>query len=459
MTIRKKWILTLGLIAVISILVNTFVLSILTSRYFTDYLDKKYDQTCTELVKYLSKTMSSSGDLSNKISVELDAYLGDSITQIKVYDNSGSLVAEATDTTQAGNRHNMGMMHGMMGGMNQRYDIVDDFHITGYNGTLGEVHITRYTTSENTYAAIMFHDSLLRNSLISVGIVLILVFLLGLIMSRKVSRDLVQTAEMAQNIEAGKENRLHFSKTKEIRMIQQSLKSLESRLKLKQKARKTLVDEMVHQTRTPLTILKMHLEGMEDGVIPMQSEEFQVCENQIDNLSDIILNISGLIDAGTDETKVVLEEVDLQQFVKQILNGLRAQFQKKNIDLHLLTSEKLLVTTDRYKLGQSIYNLLTNAYKFTSSGGTVTVNYEMDNNKIMIEITDNGAGIKEEEQDKIFEAYYKSSTETGEAGDGIGLFVARENIESLHGKIEVKSKEGQGSKFTLVLPSDLNDLE
>jgi signal transduction histidine kinase len=456
MTIRKKWILTLGLIAVISILVNTLVLSILTSRYFMGYLDRKYDQTCTELVKYLSKTMSAGGDLSSKISVELDAYLGDSITQIKVYDDSGSLVAEAKDTTQAGNRHNMGMMHGMMGGMNQRYDIVDDFHITGDSGTLGEVHITRYTTSENTYAAIMFHDSLLRNSLVSVGIVLILVFLLGLIMSRKVSRDLIQTAEMAQNIEEGKENRLHFSKTKEIRMIQQSLKSLESRLKLKQKARKTLVDEMVHQTRTPLTILKMHLEGMEDGVIPMQAEEFQVCENQIDNLSDIILNISSLIDAGTDETAVVLEEFELHQFMRQIMNGMRAQFQKKNIDFRILTSEKIQVRTDKYRLGQSIYNILTNAYKFTPSGGNVSINYYKDGEMIKMEITDTGCGIPEEEQERIFDAYYKNSKDTGEAGDGIGLYVAKENIGNVHGKIEVQSIMGQGSKFTVIILSDMD---
>jgi signal transduction histidine kinase len=329
---------------------------------------------------------------------------------------------------------------------------VDDFHITGDTGELGEVHITRYTTSENTYAAIMFHDSLLKNSLISVGIVLILVFLLGLFMSRKVSRELIQTADMAQNIEEGKENQLRFSKTKEIRIIQQSLRSLESRLKLKQKARKTLVDEMVHQTRTPLTILKMHLEGIEDGVIPMETEEFKVCENQIDNLSDIILNMSSLIDAGTNETKIEPEEFELHQFMKQITNGMRAQFQKKDIEFKLLTSEKIQVKTDKYRLGQSIYNILTNAYKFTTSGGRVTVNYLLEHDHIRIEIADTGCGIREDDLPRIFDAYYKNSTDTGEAGDGIGLYVAKGNIESLHGSIEVESKEGKGSRFTLLFP-------
>lgn len=452
MTIRKKWILTLGLIAVISIVVNSLVLSILTSRYFNSYLDENYEQTCKEIVKYLSKELSTGNYSESQISVELEAYLGDSITQIKVYDNSGSLITEATDDTQSSSGHGTGMMHGMMNGMSSRYDVVDALHIIGDNENLGEVYITRYSTSGNSYAATMFQNSLFRNSLISVGIVMILVFILGLFMSKKVSRDLVQTADMAQNIEVGEENQIRYSRTKEIRIIQQSLESLESRLKLKQKARKTLVDEMVHQTRTPLTILKMHLEGIEDGVINMKSEEFKVCENQIDNLSDIITNISSLIDAGTNENMVVLEEIELYQFMNQIVNGMKAQFQKKDIDFRLLATEKIQVKTDKYRLGQSIYNILTNAYKFTPSGGTVSLNYYREIDTIKIEIADSGCGIKEEDQLKIFDAYYKKSKDTGDAGDGIGLYVAKENMESLSGRIEVQSKEGKGSKFVLMFP-------
>jgi signal transduction histidine kinase len=136
------------------------------------------------------------------------------------------------------------------------------------------------------------------------------------------------------------------------------------------------------------------------------------------------------------------------------MNGMKAQFQKKNIDFRMLTSEKIQVKTDRYRFGQSIYNILINAYKFTPSEGTVTLNYYLENDNIKIEITDTGCGIREEEQERIFDAYYKNSTDTGEAGDGIGLYVAKENMESLHGHIEVQSKEGKGSKFILRFPAE-----
>ena len=235
-------------------------------------------------------------------------------------------------------------------------------------------------------------------------------------------------------------------------MIQKSLESLETRLKLKNKARKTLVDEMVHQTRTPLTILKIHLEGMEDGIIQMEPEEIKICEDQIDHLSMIITNMSELIDAGTNERKIVLEEFDLVLFMKQILNGMKSQFQNKNINLELLSIEKMVVQTDKYRLGQTVYNVLTNAYKFTQSGGKVSLQYYREGDNLHIEIADTGVGISEEKQLKIFDAYYKGDAESGGMGDGLGLFIAKENIESMGGRIKVISREGKGSRFILIIP-------
>lgn len=454
MTIRKKWILTLGFVAIISIIVNSLVLSALSSNYFNSYLEESYNQACDQIIDYLSKELNSNNS-KNQISVGLEGYLDDSITQIKVYDSSNKLIAVASDETFFYGGNSMGMMHGMMKGMNSRYNVVDTFSISGDNGILGEVYITRYSTSGSSYAAKMFQSSLFKNSMISIGIVMILVLILGIIMSKRVSKDLIHTAEVAQNIDIGKANQINYSKTKEIQIIQQSLKSLESRLKLKQKARKALVDEMIHQTRTPLTILKMHLEGIEDDVITMETEEIKVCENQIENLSDIITNISSLIDAGTSESVVLMEEFDLYHLLKQITNGMKAQFQKKNINFKLLTTDKIIVNTDKYRLGQTIYNILTNAYKFTPSHGFVTLGYGRENEFIIIEIEDTGCGISKEDQFKIFDAYYKKNRDTGKAGDGIGLFVAKENMEKVNGRIEISSIEGRGSKFKLILPVEI----
>jgi len=243
---------------------------------------------------------------------------------------------------------------------------------------------------------------------------------------------------------------------KEIRTIQQSLETLQARLKLKQTSRKKLVDELVHQTRTPLTILKTHLEGLEDGIIRFTPEEIRTCEAQIDNIASIITNMSGMIDADKDIDTVNIGQLELNQMLKQIVGGLKVQFDKKAVDLQLLSHEKVLVKTDQHKLSQVIYNILTNAYKYTNSGGRVTVDYKLAGDEISIAIEDTGSGIKEEDRLKIFDAYFKGSNSVSTTGDGIGLYVAKENLKKINGQIDVESELGVGSKFTIRIPKEIS---
>ncbi|MDF2950932.1 MAG: Sensor histidine kinase, partial [Anaerocolumna sp.] len=279
--------------------------------------------------------------------------------------------------------------------------------------------------------------------------VLIFSILIGTLISKRMSKDLIQTAEMAQNIDLGNETEVLHSKVKEINVIQQSLESLKTRLKIKQKSRKALIDEMIHQTRTPLTIMKTHLEGMEDGVIEMTPDEIRICEAQIENIASIISNMSGMIDAEKYDDSIKLEEFELNSLIRQIIGGLQMQFEKKKIELVFIEESKININTDKYKLSQAIYNILTNAYKYTDIGGKVIITCKAMAASIQITIEDNGPGIKKEEQAKIFDAYYRSSSFTDKEGEGIGLYVAKENIMKINGTLKVESELNEGSKFII----------
>ena len=111
MTIRKKWILTLGIIAILSIFINSFVLSFLTSRYFNDYLDDSHEETCKDIVDFLVNDMNKKDFSQERLGVELDAFLGRSILQIRVFNGEGELIADVIDDAQLDNEHGMGMMH------------------------------------------------------------------------------------------------------------------------------------------------------------------------------------------------------------------------------------------------------------------------------------------------------------------------------------------------------------
>ena len=212
----------------------------------------------------------------------------------------------------------------------------------------------------------------------------------------------------------------------------------------------------MHQTRTPLTILKSHLEGVEDGIIEMNEDEIDIWKNQIDNITVIIANMSGMIDANKENDDLVIEKFDVSQLINQIVSGISPQFLKKEILLNILSHEKIYVETDQYKLSQIIYNILTNAYKYTENNGSVDIDYFVNNGIIYIKIKDTGVGISKDDIDKIFNAYYRSPEVLKINGDGIGLYVVNENLKLINGSIEVLSEINKGSTFIINLPLSLN---
>ncbi|MFA9424079.1 MAG: sensor histidine kinase, partial [Sedimentibacter sp.] len=205
-------------------------------------------------------------------------------------------------------------------------------------------------------------------------------------------------------------------------------------------------------TRTPLTILRTHLEGFEDGIIDMTPEEIKTCENQIENITLIITNMSGMLDADKEIDQVKYEEFELNQLLKQVVGGLKVQFDKKNIELKLTSDKKIVMNTDKYKLSQSIYNILTNAYKFTEKNGKVTLSYGIIKEEIVISIEDTGIGMNSEDKKHIFDAYYKGSNSSKSTGEGLGLYIVKENLDKINGTIDVVSELGAGSKFTITIP-------
>jgi two-component system, OmpR family, sensor histidine kinase BaeS len=212
-----------------------------------------------------------------------------------------------------------------------------------------------------------------------------------------------------------------------------------------------MVDQLVHQTKTPLTILKSHVEAIEDGVIQISKEELAIFQDQIDHLNNILSNMSTMIDAEKESEILTLETVDIHPLLNQIILGLRSQFDKKGIELKLVSTTKVKLMTDPYKLSQVLYNLLTNAYKYTEKG-RVEISVKEDKDTLSISISDTGIGIEPTEISNIFDAYYRGASVTKIPGEGIGLYVVKENLNQLNATIDVQSTLGKGSTFTIKLP-------
>jgi signal transduction histidine kinase len=452
MTIKRQWMLVLVISVALSVIVNSLVLGFRINRYFIDYSTENYKSHVSQVEEFSTEALSSNDYTAQQLNMQLASHLSDPITRIRLYRVDGALLADIS----ADNHQMMGMMRNGIANrmLNGTSEEVDSIEIEKDGTLIGKLMITRYSSIGESLGTRMFLLSLVTNSLLSFGIVFVLTFILGYFISKRMSKDLMLTAQQAIDIDLGRESRTPQSNVLEIKTIQQSLEALQSRLMLKQTSRKKLIDELVHQTRTPLTILRTHLEGFQDGVIQFTPDEVKTCEAQIENLSSIITNMSGLIDAEKEIDHTQIIAVEISGLIRQIVAGLKAQFDKKSLALHVLSHQKIMVQTDPYQLSQAIYNLLTNAYKFTESGGTVTVSYQMVGAELVITVQDTGIGIDPEEQPRVFDAYYRGSNSMNIVGDGIGLYIVKENLRKIGGIIELESTLGKGSRFTVRLPVD-----
>ena len=447
MTIKRIWLMSLIIIALVSVAITALILTVLTDQTFVGYLSDKYDEHVQELLVYSAKAIQNDPMNRNQMAVDLESHLDDPIVEIKLYDLSGELLVSVTDR----GRERSGMMNGMMMRNNHISEETDQFQVVDEGTVVGTLNIMRESSTENSIVARLFKANLVRNSLWAVGAALVIAIMTGYFISRSMSKGLRDTATMARELELGKNEIAEDHYIREINQIRISLNELSQRLLIKNKSRKVLVDQMLHQTRTPLTILKMHLEAIEDGMVELTPEEIRICTHQVDELTGIISNMSEMIDAERDEKKVKLESLDLNALVKLIANGLKPQFELKKIRLELALDLHEKVDTDRYRISQVVYNLLTNAYKYSHEDSLVTVKTSSDELFFYVDVIDEGMGIAAHDQDKIFNAYYRISGVGHIQGDGMGLFIVKENLSALDGEIKLTSSVGKGSTFRVCL--------
>jgi DNA-binding response OmpR family regulator/two-component sensor histidine kinase len=211
-----------------------------------------------------------------------------------------------------------------------------------------------------------------------------------------------------------------------------------------------------HEFRTPLTLIfgpaKDVLEKTDD---PHTKKNVGIIKRNTSRLYSLVNQLLDLSKLEAGKLKLEASEQDIIQLLKGIFLSFTSFAERKKIMMQFNSiDESLFVYIDRDKVEKIINNLLSNAFKFTPEGGKIDFTVERMIDKVEIRITDNGIGIPEERIDKIFDRFYQvdgSHPRQGE-GTGIGLALTKELVELHRGKIMVKSKEGEGTTFTVQLP-------
>ncbi len=233
-----------------------------------------------------------------------------------------------------------------------------------------------------------------------------------------------------------------------------------------------------HEFRTPLTLILGPLEKLRSKIKDYESEEeLNIIQRNALRLQNLINQLLSLSKLESGQMKLRAQETNIVSLVNNCVQSFESLAKSKNIELNFQAEEKnIVVFIDRDKLEKIIFNLLSNAFKFTGEGGIVQVkvgskqyavgkkeskdfaNFQLPSASpgmcVLLKISDTGRGIPSEKLPHIFDRFYQADqTYTkDQEGSGIGLALTKELVELHHGKISVESKLGKGTTFTIWLP-------
>ena len=215
-----------------------------------------------------------------------------------------------------------------------------------------------------------------------------------------------------------------------------------------------LISDISHQVKTPIANLKMiNNTLLENEVPPQKQKEFLTAQaSQLDKLDFLM---QAMIKTSRLETGVItLEKQDavIGDTLVSAINGVLAPMEQKEISLSVDCPSDLTISHDSRWTSEALFNILDNAVKYTSAGGSIQVRVRDWEMYLRIDVTDTGRGIPEHSQGTIFKRFYRDEAVHDIDGVGIGLYLAREIITMQGGYITVESKVGEGSTFSVFLP-------
>lgn len=217
---------------------------------------------------------------------------------------------------------------------------------------------------------------------------------------------------------------------------------------------KELISDISHQTKTPLSNIKLYLEIIEDEPDSRKNHEYlKKMNEQINKLDFLLESMVKMSRLETGVIKIQKQNSLLADTLALAISNVVIKADQKNIKIDVQYDEKLSLHHDKKWTAEAIFNILDNAVKYTESGGHIHILVCNQELFTKISIEDTGKGIAPERQAAIFTRFYREPEVHDHEGIGIGLYLAREIITLQNGYIEVRSHVGQGSIFNIYLPN------
>jgi two-component system phosphate regulon sensor histidine kinase PhoR len=219
------------------------------------------------------------------------------------------------------------------------------------------------------------------------------------------------------------------------------------------------INNMTHEFKTPISTISLAGEVLSDKSIEKTDESRErylaIIRNENKRLGGMVENILQAATLDKGELKLKIQEVDVHQVIRDVLQSLNLQIQSKQGEATTeLNAQRYSLFADKMHIGNIIYNLVDNALKYTKEPPRIQISTASTATQLIITVKDNGIGIKKDDQKKIFDTFYRVHTGNvhNVKGFGLGLSYVKAVVEKHHGHIEVESEFNKGSTFIVYLP-------
>jgi len=323
-------------------------------------------------------------------------------------------------------------------------------------------HLTQagvaHTAAETRHVEDAFNSALL----ISISLALLAATAAALTVSwyftRRVQRSIDAVADAATGIASGR-YRARVPDPglgSEFATLAVTYNQLAERLEATEVTRRRMLADLAHEMRNPLATIEAHLEGIEDGVREPDASTLEIIGSSTSRLRRLAEDIAAVSSAEEGRLEIDLEPTDAGTLARTAVTSAHDRYAARGVGLNVEVETDRRVLADVDRLSQVLTNLLDNALRHTSEGGTVLVRCSDEGTWVDITVSDSGEGIAPEHLDHLFDRFYRvdSARDRAHGGSGIGLSIARALVEAHGGLISATSPGvGLGATFTVRLPA------
>ena len=290
------------------------------------------------------------------------------------------------------------------------------------------------------------YDAAVTNVVIAaVAVALVASVTLSIILARRLARPLADVGMAARRVADGDHSvRVPREGPEEIRDLADSFNQMAASIGEQEQIRRDFIANAAHELRTPLTNLQGYLEALRDGVIVADAATYASLWEEADRLVRLSRSLDSLAEGDSLAEAPRLEELDLSLQIRSAVELAEPAIERAGLSLTVDVPDQLLAQGNPDHLAQVLANLLSNAVRYSSPGGSIVVRAERRPADLLVSIINSGEGIPAADLGRVFERFYRvdKSRDRAKGGAGIGLAIVKQLVEAAGGRVGAETVEG-----------------